>query len=77
MKPTPADHALAVAKAALNFVPVVGGLIASLISDYVLRRGKGPSKLLRSGWQKRSARSRGGLTLSHQPGRVRRALQQV
>ena len=29
------DHALAAAKAALNFVPVVGGSIASLISDYV------------------------------------------
>lgn len=29
------DHALAAAKAAINFVPVVGGPIASLVSDYV------------------------------------------
>ena len=30
-----ADHVLAVTKAALNFVPLVGGSVASLISDYV------------------------------------------
>jgi len=33
--PTPKDHALAVVKAALNLIPVVGGTIASLVGDYV------------------------------------------
>jgi hypothetical protein len=32
---TPKDHALAIAKAGLNAVPVVGGPLASLIGDYV------------------------------------------
>jgi hypothetical protein len=32
---TPTDHALAIAKAGLNAVPVVGGPLASLIGDYV------------------------------------------
>jgi hypothetical protein len=34
-KPTPKDHALALVKAGLNLIPVVGGAIASLIGDYV------------------------------------------
>jgi hypothetical protein len=33
--PTPKDHALAVVKAGLNLIPVVGGAIASLVGDYV------------------------------------------
>jgi hypothetical protein len=36
MKKTAGDHALAVIKAGLNAVPVVGGSIASLIGDYIL-----------------------------------------
>jgi len=35
MKKTSGEHALAVIKAGLNAVPVVGGSIASLIADYV------------------------------------------
>jgi hypothetical protein len=35
MKKTAGDHALAVIKAGLNAVPVVGGSIASLIGDYI------------------------------------------
>ena len=35
MKSTPTDHALAVSKAALNAVPIIGGSLASLLGDYV------------------------------------------
>ena len=35
MKKTSGEHVLAVAKAALNAVPVVGGPVASLIEDYI------------------------------------------
>lgn len=35
MSKTPGDHALAVVKAALNVVPLLGGAIASLIGDYI------------------------------------------
>src|SRR5580658_6466292 len=35
MTHSPKDHALAVIKAGINLIPVVGGPIASLIGDYV------------------------------------------
>src|SRR5450830_1408323 len=33
--PSPRDNVLAVVKASLNLIPVVGGALASLIGDYV------------------------------------------